>query len=235
MSDKLQQAIQATRAGDKKNAQFLLTQAIQEEPDNPQSWYLLSLLVDDNEKKKTYLTKVLELDPDHAKAHQQILILTETAVSEEEPEAEPAVEILEEAATVVLSSGSPDLEAQDEGSTLPDWMAEDLPPAKEGAQEVAAETAVVAEAEPVPDWLEESVDEDWDQEEASPAEKSEQVEAQEPETVVDKSDEEKKEIVKKEPAKQGMNTQTYNFLLIGLVVVAVIVFFILAYMIYTTM
>ena len=80
MSDKLQQAIQATRAGDKKNAQFLLTQAIQEDPDNPQSWYLLSLLVDDKEKKQSYLTKVLDLDPDHAKAHQQLVTLTETAV-----------------------------------------------------------------------------------------------------------------------------------------------------------
>ncbi len=221
MSDKLQQAIQATRVGDKKNAQFLLTQAIQEEPDDPQSWYLLSLLVDDEEKKKMYLSQVLNLDPDHARASQQMLILTETAVPEEE-------------ATVILSSDSPDLEAQDEGATIPDWMAEDLPPAKADEETVAAETAVVAEAEPVPEWLKESVEEDWDKEKVTTAAPP-VTKAKKPKKIATQPDAKQKQITKKEPATQGMNEQIYNYLLIILVIIAVVVLIILAYMFLITM
>lgn len=227
MSDKLQQAIQATRSGDKKNAQFLLTQAIQEEPDNPQSWYLLSLLVDDEEKKKTYLTKVLDLDPEHAKAHQQMLNLKETPVVEPE-------EVPEVVAPVTLSSGSSNLEAQDEGETLPAWMADDLPSQNQkGIIEADTETAVVPEEASIPDWLEESVAVDWDgeKEEIEATEDSEDSELSQKQVI-----EEKKEIVKKEPAKSKKETseKTYSYMLIGLVIITIIVFVILAYMIFTT-
>ncbi|PIE79831.1 MAG: hypothetical protein CSA11_10650 [Chloroflexi bacterium] len=229
MSDKLQQAIQATRVGDKKNAQFLLTQAIQEEPDNPQSWYLLSLLVDDEEKKKMYLSQVLNLDPDHARASQQMLILTETGET-----AVPEEEAAQEEATVILSSDSPDLEAQDEGATIPDWMAEDLPPAKADEETVAAETAVVAEAEPVPEWLKESVEEDWDKEKVTTAAPP-VTKAKKPKKIATQPDAKQKQITKKEPATQGMNEQIYNYLLIILVIIAVVVLIILAYMFLITM
>jgi len=236
MSDKLQQAIQATRAGDKKNAQFLLTQAIQEDPDNSQTWYLLSLLVDDKEKKQAYLTNVIELDPSHTKAHEQLVAITEPPVPEPASIEEHSVleETAPEVAPIALSSDSSDLESQDVSETLPDWMADDLPPVDETATSLEVETELVAE-EPIPDWLDDSLDDDWDKEEDETA----VVEAPstEPEAIEDKQPEEKKEAIPKEEKavkeKKEMSEQQLNYLLIGLVVVAVIIFFIMAYMVFT--
>ncbi|MCZ7668203.1 MAG: hypothetical protein M5U34_13980 [Chloroflexi bacterium] len=165
MSDKLQLAIQATRAGDKKNAQYLLTQAIQEEPDDPQSWFLLSLLVDDKTKKETYLTKVVALDPDHEKAHNELAALTKTAVIYSQPEKTEIQkqEPMLEPSPVALSSDSPDLVAQDAGETLPDWMSDDLPPTPDNAAEIDETTIVAETQEAFPDWLQTPVEEDWDQ------------------------------------------------------------------------
>lgn len=234
MSDKLQQAIQATRVGDKKNAQFLLTQAIQDEPDNPQSWYLLSLLVDDETKQQAYLTKVLDLDPDHIKAHEKLVAITETAVPK------PKIIELEEAATemapVILSSNSGDLEAQDEGKTLPDWMADDLPDISDDTTSEVTETAVVAEKEPVPDWLQDSVEDNWDEDETKTAVADDV--STETTTIEDKKPQEKKAVAVKEtkPAKPKKSSEAnLNYMLIGLVVFAVIIFLILAYLIITMM
>lgn len=234
MSDKLQQAIQATRAGDTKNAQFLLTQAIQEDPDNPQSWYLLSLLVDDKEKKQAYLAKVIELDPDHTKAHEQLVAISETAV----PEIKSTEETMPEAATIVLSSGSSDLEAQDEGETLPDWMADDLPSTEDKDEETVIETVAIVDEEVVPDWLEGDLDEDWNGEEKTavdetvPDEPEEKEEQPEEKTVT-----EKKEITAKDKKptkeKKAASEKQLNYILIGLIVVSIIIFFIMAYMIFT--
>jgi len=243
MSDKLQLAIQATRAGDKKNAQFLLTQAIQEDPDNPQSWFLLSLLVDDNNKKQTYLNKVVALDPAHEKAQAQLAALAETAVfdatdddtvlfTEEEPAAQPAM----------LFSDSPDLAAQDAGETLPDWMVDDLPLTLESDVEPAAEITALAGApdKTVPDWLQAPVETDWD-EETIPADtlmtettsplSTSVAAAQEPPAAKKTSPKEKK------PAKpqKGMSEKQLNYLLSGLVITAVLVFLVLAYFVFLSL
>jgi hypothetical protein len=242
MSDKLQQAIQATRAGDTKNAQFLLTQAIQEDPNNPQSWYLLSLLVDDKEKKQTYLTKVIEIDPDHTRAHEQLVAITETAVPDilEEPELIEVEKAFEPEVVVVLSSDSPDLEAQDEGETLPDWMSDDLPLAEDEAEGAAVETAVAeadtaAEQAEIPDWLEGSLDEDWGGEKETEA--AEDISG---ETAIEVKPEEKEEpkeaaAKEKEPekAKKEASEKQLNYILTGLIIVAIIIFIIMAYMIFT--
>ena len=229
MSDKLQQAIQATRAGDQKNAQFLLTEAIQEEPNNPQSWYLLSLLVDDNEKKQTYLSKVLAIDPEHEKAQQHLATVTETAVLAPETSETPPV---------VISSGSADLAAQDAGQSLPDWMADDLPPMAEETEEVVAETAVVTE-EPLPDWLEESVADDWDQAETAVVETTTtQPDEKEDKQAIKKASEEKKESAapEKKPSSPQKSSETkLNYMLIALIIIAVIVFLVMAYMIFNMM
>lgn len=233
MSEKLQQAIQATRVGDKKNAQFLLTQAIQEEPDNPQSWYLLSLLVDDNEKQQVYLTKVLDLDPDHIKAHEKLVAISQTAVIK--PALIPFTEEIEEEeieiAPVILSSNSGDLEAQDDGETLPDWMADDLPDLADKTTTTVVETAVISETV-VPDWLQGSVDETWAENETETA----VAETNQPEIkdAPKPAEENKLAIAEKKtaPAKKS-GEKGLNYLLIGLVVIAIIVFMILAYFILT--
>lgn len=75
MTTKLQHAINETRNGNKVKAQKLLADLLKEETDNVQAWYLLSLLVDSEEKKEAYLSRVLTLDPEHEKAQELLLTL----------------------------------------------------------------------------------------------------------------------------------------------------------------
>lgn len=86
MNEKFQQAVVASRAGQIKEAQFLLAQSLKEEPDNADAWLLLSQLVDSKEKQQTYLEKALALNPDHELANEYRAELAaesdgETAVS----------------------------------------------------------------------------------------------------------------------------------------------------------
>ena len=157
MNQKLQQAIQATRNGNNKKAQYLLTQTLQENPNDTQAWYLLSLLVDSEEKQITYLNRVVALDPSHEKAQEKLAALT-TAVS----------------ATVILPPSPNDLnlEDQESGDLLPGWMADDT-------SDTFFETAVTHEADQqlplktisdeIPDWLSGSVVDEWAQAESETA------------------------------------------------------------------
>lgn len=128
MSQKLKQAITATRAGQPKEAQILLAQLLQENPNNTQAWYLLSLLVDSPTKKQAYLQKVVALDPTHEKAHEQLAQL----------------QTLPEAEMPVVKTAAPTPEPS-------------LPPAKAAADWAADER----DAESIPDWLKETVDNVW--------------------------------------------------------------------------
>jgi hypothetical protein len=68
MNQKLQQAMAAAQSGQLREAQILLTQILNEDPDEVQAWFLLSHLVDSEQQQSVYLKKVLELDPTHEKA-----------------------------------------------------------------------------------------------------------------------------------------------------------------------
>jgi len=80
MNPKLQQAMSAAREGRSKEAQVLLTQILSQDPEEAQAWFLLSHLVDSEQKQLAYLKKVLALDPHHEKAAQRLAHL------EREPE-----------------------------------------------------------------------------------------------------------------------------------------------------
>ncbi len=86
MDDILRAAMVAARAGQKKEAQFLLTQLLQANPQDANAWFLLSHLVDSEQKQIAYLEKVVALDPGHQKAAEQLAELTgmvsEPAVAE---------------------------------------------------------------------------------------------------------------------------------------------------------
>ncbi len=167
MNQKLQQAIVAARSGNNKKAQYLLSQSLQEDPENTQAWYLLSLLVDSDEKQITYLNRVLAIDPNHEKAQEKLAALT-TAVSP----------------TPTFSPTGANLAEQEDSDSLPDWMSDDLP------DNSFQETAWI-NSEPVqtdrddenelPDWLQESVLDEWEQEEKEALEPS----AEEPQMLVD--------------------------------------------------
>jgi len=72
MELKLQQAIIATRAGQTEIAQSLLAQHIREEPEDANAWFLLSHLVNSQERRSRYLTKTISLDPTHGIAKQHL-------------------------------------------------------------------------------------------------------------------------------------------------------------------
>jgi hypothetical protein len=148
MSQKLQEAVTAARAGETETAQRLLAGILEENPDEVQAWFLLSHLVDSETKQMAYLKKTVALDPAHAKARQRLGQL----------QAGAAVAAAE-AVSLPISTDPFDYEAQSEGDTIPDWMAGDE----------AAITAVLAdefaadkkeERLDIPDWLQISLDEE---------------------------------------------------------------------------
>ncbi|HUM69941.1 MAG TPA: hypothetical protein PLK31_13975, partial [Chloroflexota bacterium] len=87
MNQALLEAIAATRANNKREAQLLLATNLKENPDDVQSWYLLSMLVDSKEKQALYLSKALALDPNHPKAQERLAHLqtVETIAISDEP------------------------------------------------------------------------------------------------------------------------------------------------------
>jgi hypothetical protein len=155
MSQQLQEAVTAARAGETETAQRLLASILEENPDEVQAWFLLSHLVDSETKQMAYLKKVVALDPAHAKARQRLGQLQAGATM-----------AAAEAVSLPISTDPFDYEAQSEGDTIPDWMAGDE----------AAITAVLAdefaadkeERLDIPDWLQISLDEE-DEEEAGEA------------------------------------------------------------------
>lgn len=114
MNPKLQQAIAAVRSGQKKEAQFLLTQVLKEDPDESQAWFLLSQIVDSEQKRLVYLRKTVDLNPDHELAAQRLAQLegvepvAEVSLPEEAVEADPelAMETYPEAEEEVEPEGN---------------------------------------------------------------------------------------------------------------------------------
>lgn len=171
MNQKLQQAIAATRAGQKREAQLLLTQVLQEEPQEVHAWYLLGLLVESPHKQRAYLGKVLALDPDHEKARQHLARLETAAppidleVETLEKEIQTDAGEVEPAPAPLQRSADSDFMVQERGDTLPDWLADD-------ADHLSLDQVELAETSPgatldvldngdVPDWLQEAGDESW--------------------------------------------------------------------------
>ena len=118
-------------------------------------------------------------------------------------------------------------------------MADDLPPIDDEDQGLLAETAVtniVVEEEVMPDWLEGSLDEDWDGEEKTAVEATvpDESEAQDDKQAEEKAVGKKKETRTKEkkPAKSKASSEDkLNYILIGLIIFVIIIIFILAYLI----
>jgi tetratricopeptide (TPR) repeat protein len=132
MSEKVQEAIVATRAGQKREAQFLLAEALQENPNDEYAWFLLGNLVDSPEKRMAYLNKALAINPHNEKARQQLTHIQRQAMAE--AEAEPVVVMVkEDEATAVIE----DLDA------LPEWLSEQVEDEEES--EAVEEAMAIAE------------------------------------------------------------------------------------------
>lgn len=73
----LQQAAKLYKNGEKRQAAKILSNLLKKEPDNASAWYGLALCLDDTDRKKYCLHKILDLNPDHEKAQQALNIITD--------------------------------------------------------------------------------------------------------------------------------------------------------------
>lgn len=145
MDEKLKGAIAAARIGDKETAQRQLTELLDEDPQQVQGWYLLSLLVDSPQKQAAYLSKTLALNPDHEKAKEQLAALQ-------------AADTLAPITALAEETSQPrDVLAQSETDELPDWLRE-VGDAETGTAVPAPspEETAVPNVD-LPDWLKEPV------------------------------------------------------------------------------
>ncbi len=223
MDERLAQAIAAARHGQKKEAQFLLTQLLKENPEEAQGWFLLSHLVDDSTKKQAFLQKVLALDPTHEKAQSALKNLTAAKPPM------PAFSISED----------DDYMAQAAGNTLPNWLANDadnlrLDEAEATMMEVSAQQDADEDDEEMelPNWLSEFEGDD-DLFTDSPGPKTavnmQTPKAKKPEKVLTSAPNQSPKIKAKKQEK-GLTLVLY-----ALIAVSILVFITLVYLVITTL
>ena len=68
----IMQAANLFKAGDKQKASEILISFLDENPGNAEAWYGLAICADNNEKKISYLEKVLSINPEHAAAKRSL-------------------------------------------------------------------------------------------------------------------------------------------------------------------
>jgi len=78
LNNKLLQAFELYNKGDKQQAAKLLGALVQKEPNNASAWYGLALCLNETDRKKYCLQKVLSLEPTHPKAIQLIEKLSQS-------------------------------------------------------------------------------------------------------------------------------------------------------------
>jgi tetratricopeptide (TPR) repeat protein len=74
-SDLFQQGVEAFQAGDKARAKMLLQEATSIDPTNENAWYYLAAAETDNLVRRQYLERVLEINPNHARAREVLMKL----------------------------------------------------------------------------------------------------------------------------------------------------------------
>src|SRR5678816_1278561 len=89
MTSELDQAIEAIQAGQKAQGLAILAKLVNQEPRNERAWLWLATCVDEPEKKRYCLQRVLELNPSSAAARQLLAELDAPATPQETaPESE---------------------------------------------------------------------------------------------------------------------------------------------------
>lgn len=215
MNPDFQEAIDMTRSGDKAGAQKKVAAILKEDPNNAHAWYLLSLLVDSDQKRAVYLSKVVDLDPNHEKALEQLSLLEATAPPK----------------PTVKANKDEDLFYQADAGTVPDWMDE--------FGTAVTDTAVIEneeepdETDSVPDWVQEDLSQSWVAEENSiaapakptppPAKTKTTTQKAPPAKAGKKAPAKKKQTSKKKPASKKKQAQQLNLILVGLVIVTILV------------
>jgi len=76
MNDLYQQVVEAFKAGDKQKAKSLLEELIKSEPNNADALFGLSMCSDTFEQTKSFLERVLAINPNYPKARERLDKLT---------------------------------------------------------------------------------------------------------------------------------------------------------------
>lgn len=240
MNEKLQQAITASRTGQKQDAQRLLTQLLREDPNEPQAWFLLSHLVDSKQKQVAYLSKTLALDPHHEKARQRLDRLT-VASPESGPSTAgyPAPDVKEPPQPAFsVSTDQLDFLEQEKGETVPAWMADDI--VNQVAAEMVEEAPTLVTATPttieqadLPDWLQQDVSAAWAEPKAAEVEQAPLATESMAKPLAPKPDTTSKALVVTKPTKPVPTTSqqvvTLTRVMMALILAAVVVFILLVY------
>jgi hypothetical protein len=156
MSDLWNQAQTAIAGGDARQAHVHLARLLQKEPQNEEAWYLLSTIVPSTEQRKTFLNKVLKINPEHPLAADDLRGL-EVEVESVEVQ-EPGMADQEAPSLIVTEEDIQELDEDD----IPPWIDDDdmmapISPLDDQADEEAEDQ------EEIPEWLADAPGPGWDE------------------------------------------------------------------------
>ncbi len=230
MDHRLKEAITAARTGDKVGAQRQLAELLNDDPEQAQGWYLLSLLVDSPQKQAAYLSKTLSLSPNHENARKQLDALQAEA------------RLAPTTAQAVDTSEPMDVLAQSETDELPDWLREEEAEPRVTAVPAQPVAETTGATEPLPEWLKEPAAPTHVRPPAETVEESPTIvgKTAEPASKSDKIVEDLKKTLPTTPAirpqavrSAKQSARNLNIILGVLVTIAIVVIFLLAYLLLT--
>lgn len=96
-TQRLQEAITAARAGRLAEARSIAEELTESDPENAHAWFLRGILSEDEDQQRAYLSRTLELDPEHQAARKRMEQMEPVDEGEAADEAE-AEEVAEEVA-----------------------------------------------------------------------------------------------------------------------------------------
>jgi len=234
MNEQFQQAVVASRAGQTKEAQFLLAQSLQEEPNNADAWLLLSQLVDSKEKQQEYLAKAVALDPEHELANEYRVASGDDVVAVDHPVAEELDDMAELEAILDADVDEPLPDLDDSDADMDDWLtaavaADSVEDDDEIESFDAVESIDFAELMEDSDGaMDEEVEEKTavDDSSSPPIEDKKEVEIEETTVKTD----EKTAVVDSKTAKREKQAAQLNYMIYGLIVIAVLLVLYMAYL-----
>jgi hypothetical protein len=120
-NQRLQEAIAAARSGQLAEARTIAEELTEENPQNAHAWFLRGILSEDEEQQLAYLSKTLEIDPDHKAARKRLEQLQPSAAEGAPLEAEEALdEEVEAAVEPEAEAMEPEPEAAEPEATEPE-------------------------------------------------------------------------------------------------------------------
>ncbi|MGD8585043.1 MAG: hypothetical protein PVJ75_06815 [Chloroflexota bacterium] len=150
-TQRLQEAIAAARSGRLAEARDIAEELTGSDPQNAHAWFLRGILSEDEGQQRAYLSRTLELDPEHKAARKRMEQMGPAGEADEAGEAEPEAApepdedatMVTESATFMAAAAAADAvdEAEVLATTPPAETVEEAGEAAEEAVDEAEETA----------------------------------------------------------------------------------------------